>query len=258
MVITLITDFGVRDAYVGSMKGVILGINPNIQIVDISHEVEPGDVQKAAFLLLTSYPFFPKGTVHIVVVDPGVGSERKILCVRTRSAFFIAPDNGCLSPLLRTERSHKVRELKNQVFFRRRVRPTFHGRDKIASVAAHLAGQRVFCRIGPPVRSWKSSVFAQPLLKAERITGEILHVDRFGNLVTNIQESHLRRYEGRPRDVKVGSRIISSWIRCYSEGVKGQLALLINSAGYVEISTFLSSAAHLSRAKVGTPVTLKW
>ena len=131
-IVGLITDFGARDAYVGAMKAVMLGINPRLKVVDISHGVRSGNIREASYILMSSYRFFPKGTVFTTVVDPGVGSRRKILCVKTSDYFFIAPDNGILTPVLGLEKNWMIREVTNGKYFRREVSTTFHGRDKFA------------------------------------------------------------------------------------------------------------------------------
>ena len=168
-IITLLTDFGNKDAYVSSMKGVILAISREACMVDISHEVGAQNVREAAWILLSAYPYFPAGTIHVVVVDPGVGSSRrKILCARTRAGYFLAPDNGVLSPVLEREGTFTLREVRNPKFFRKEVSATFHGRDKFAPVAAHLARAgrsgrlKIFSRLGPVVRGYERLRWPRP------------------------------------------------------------------------------------------------
>ncbi len=256
-IITLTTDFGYRDSYVGSMKGVILSIHPHVKIVDLSHEIGPQDIREAAFLLSAAYRFFPPGTIHVVVVDPGVGSQRKILCAKTRFAYFLAPDNGVLTPVLRKESSFILREVSNPSFFRKEISSTFHGRDKFAPSAAHLSRRNVFNQVGPLVRQFKSIRWPEPKVEKKKISGEILHVDRFGNLITNIDRSHLGHRTPPPK-VTVGGIKIPRWARFYAEGKADELIVLMNSTDYLEIALPHGSAAHKTGAKIGTPVTLVW
>lgn len=257
-IITLTTDFGSKDSYVGSVKGVILSINPRAKIVDLSHEIGPQNVREAAFLLASTCRFFPKGTIHTVVVDPGVGSEREILCAKVKSAYFLAPNNGVLTPILQQEPSFILREVSNPLFFREKISSTFHGRDKFAPAAAYLSKSPIFDRMGKRVYQFHKIHWPEPLLKSTRISGQILHIDRFGNLITNIDRSHLKHRQMPPRQVRVGNVFIRRWARYYAEGKRGELMVLLNSTDFLEIAIPHGSAAHETRAKIGTSVTLLW
>jgi len=185
-IITLTTDFGVADGYVGTMKGVILGIVPDARLVDISHEITPQNVRQAAYVLYTAYPFFPLYTVHLVVVDPGVGGTRRPIALRTPVGYFVGPDNGILSYVMAGEPVEALVELADPRYRLPHVSHTFHGRDVFAPAAAHLAAGVPIAALGPPVA--EPVTFPPPRLEVgpDIITGEVLHTDRFGNVVTSV------------------------------------------------------------------------
>ena len=185
-IITLTTDFGVADGYVGTMKGVILGIVPDARLVDISHEITPQNVRQAAYVLYTAYPFFPPGTIHLAVVDPGVGGTRRPIALRTPKGYFVGPDNGILSYVMAREPVEALVELADPRYRLPHVSHTFHGRDVFAPAAAHLAAGVPIAALGPPVAD--PVTFPPPRLEVgpDIITGEVLHADRFGNVITSI------------------------------------------------------------------------
>lgn len=273
-IITLTTDFGLSDAYVAAMKGVILGINPEATLVDICHTIKPQNTSQAAFVLSTAYHFFPQKTIHLVVVDPGVGTERRAIILRTPSADFIAPDNGALSYVIQEsstqlatdndsnslqqrelERILEAVEITKSQFWQTPVSPTFHGRDIFAPVAALLS-------LGfPPINFGKviTSLTMLPLPKPYRrpdgsLVGHVLHIDNFGNLITNIKSSDLPPAR-EPITVEIGDQVISELSRTYAEG-KGLLAL-IGGSGYLEISLRGGSASAFLDAEVGSEVKFK-
>jgi S-adenosyl-L-methionine hydrolase (adenosine-forming) len=186
LIITLTTDFGMSDAFVGAMKGVILGINPRAQIVDISHEIPPQDIDRAAFVVKSAAPCFPKTTIHVVVVDPGVGTERLILAVRTEEGMFLAPNNGVLKYVFDGHPGAEVFNVTRSEYFRGRVNRTFHGRDIFAPVAAHLSKGLQPEKLGKPFADFERGSVARPVHSRNGITGVIIAFDRFGNGVTNI------------------------------------------------------------------------
>jgi S-adenosylmethionine hydrolase len=269
-IITLTTDFGLTDGYVGAMKGVVLGINPGAQLVDISHNIPPQDIARAAFVLGTAAPFFPTGTVHLVVVDPGVGTERRAIVVRTPGADFVAPDNGVLSyviqPYLSGPVGAKRRKLKKTPgleafaitesrFWRSPVSRTFHGRDIFAPVAAHLSLDIAPSRFGEPV----DALTVLPLPRPSRspdgtLTGSIQHIDSFGNLITNIRGRDLS-VGLKGITVEVGDGVIRRLSQTYAEG-KGLLAL-IGSRDYLEISLKDGNAAASLHAGIGDKVKIR-
>ena len=191
-VITLLTDFGNQDAYVGIMKGVIAGINPFANIVDICHSISPQDIFSGAYLLYTSYKYFPRKTIHVVVVDPGVGSRRNIICVETKNYFFLAPDNGILSFIVQEERLKSIIRVTNSKYFLPSLSSTFHGRDVFAPVAAHLSLGVRSQKMGIKINQLKQLDMPKPVhKKTGQVEGQIIYIDRFGNLITNIKREHI-------------------------------------------------------------------
>ena len=180
--ITLTTDFGAKDWFVGTMKGVVLSINPRARIVDITHEIPPGDVRAGAFALAASYSYFPKGTVHLAVVDPGVGGPRRAIAVQTAKYCFVGPDNGVLSFALARERITSVQRLENADFCLRPISRTFHGRDVFAPVAAHLSRRVPIRRLGPSQPGILRLPWPTPRVGRNRIDGEVVYIDRFGSI----------------------------------------------------------------------------
>ena len=241
-VISLLTDFGTTDVYAGVMHGVIAGIAPTVRVVDLTHEVAPQDVAGAAFLLDAAAPYFPSGTIHVSVVDPGVGSSRRILCVTTEDgATFLAPDNGLLTRVLARSPGATLRSVENRTLFLPNVSRTFHGRDVFAPVAAHLAAGVDPADVGP--------VIADPVrlplpedrpLTAGRVTGEVVHVDRFGNLITNLLTGALGR---AVRDARVSTTEVAGPVSdTYAERPEGDLLLITGSTGLLEVSVRGGSA----------------
>ncbi|MDP2931532.1 MAG: SAM-dependent chlorinase/fluorinase [Chloroflexota bacterium] len=266
-IVTLTTDFGLNDAYVAAMKGVILGINPQAKLIDICHTIQPQNIHQAAFVLSTAWPFFPKGTVHLVVVDPGVGSRRKAIILRTPSADFVAPDNGVLSYVVQSfqQVNRKQTKLEPELqavaitkseFWRSPVSPTFNGRDIFAPVAARLS-------LGLPPADFGEAITSLtmlPLLRPYRapdggLVGHIIHIDGFGNLVTDIRDADLPAAR-ETLIIEVGERHISGLSRTYAEG-EGLLAL-IGSSGYLEVSLREGSARALTDARVGDEVKVSF
>jgi len=251
VLITLTTDLGTRDAYVGVMKGVILGINPDAVIVDLCHEVEPQDIREAAFLLRVSVPYFPKGAIHVVVVDPGVGTKRRLVLVVSPLGRFLAPDNGVLSYVL-VEGGFEAYELNNSRYWLSPVSSTFHGRDILAPVAAHLSQGVSARKLGRKVDGLVSFPIPVPEKTPGSVRGEVLHIDRFGNLITNIREGDLPA--GRLW-IEVAGRSIRK-LSLNFEGGRGLLAL-VGSSGCLEIAVKNGSAARLLKVKVSEPVTVR-
>lgn len=247
MLISLLTDFG-YSAYVGVMKGVILSINPEAKVVDLCHEIAPQDIRQAAFVLYTSYKYFPPDTIHVVVVDPGVGTSRNALIVVTEKARFVAPDNGVLGFVLEAE-EFKAFRLNNPRYWLPHVSTTFHGRDIFAPVAAHLSKGVPPEEMGEPLEQITPLAFPQPRKKGNSIVGEVLFVDRFGNLITNIKGTDLP--PGLPT-VEIKGRSIRGLSNSYAEA-EGLLAL-IGSSGYLEIAFKNGSAATELQAGTGCEV----
>lgn len=249
--ITLTTDFGMDDPYVATMKGVILSVNPQVAIVDICHTIKPQNIAQAAFLLSTTYHYFPAGTIHVVVVDPGVGTERKAILLITPQAFFLAPDNGVLSYVIEEASPElEVIALTNPRFWLSPVSDTFHGRDIFAPVAAHLSLGIPPRELGDPIPSILTFPIPQPQTGEDGVLiGHILHIDRFGNLIADIKREDLPT--GR-LFIEVCGHIIDDLSQSYDEGE--ELLAIIGSSGRLEVSVKNGSAARFLRAKMGDEV----
>ncbi len=255
-VITLLTDFGSADHYVGAMKGVMLSVCPGAQLVDISHEIAPFAITEAAYTLAQAWPCFPKGTVHLVVVDPGVGSARRPILAEAAGHRFIAPDNGVLTMLFAQVSNHKVREITAERFFHRPVSRTFHGRDIFAPVAAHVAAGVAPAKIGKRIDDYVRLDFASPTrVGPKEYRGAILKTDRFGNVITNfkLQDWELK---GKSFEMRIGNSRISRTASNYAEMQAGELYLIEGSAGYLEISMNQASAAAALGARAGADLAL--
>lgn len=254
--ITLTTDFGLSDHYVGTMKGVILSICPRARIVDISHGVGAFEIAEGAFTLAQAYRYFPRGTVHVVVVDPGVGTSRRPILASAAGQYFIAPDNGVLS-MVYARAKHKVRAVANARYFLQPVSNTFHGRDIFAPVAAHLAGGVAAARFGKLIGDYLRLDFDKPARTGRRTwAGAILKVDRFGNIVTNFSVEDFPDLDKGSFEMAAGPQRISVLARTYAERAAGEAFLIAGSAGYYEISVGQASAARLLGCAAGAPLEL--
>ena len=252
-ILTLTTDFGLSDHYVGAMKGVILGICPRAQIVDISHEVSPYAISQGAFLIAEAYRAFPRDTVHVVVVDPGVGSDRRPILAKAAGQYFAAPDNGVLGMVFAREK-HKVRVISNDRYFRHPVSQTFHGRDIFAPVAARIAAGVAPARIGEIVKDYVHPVFERPRKTGEGMwAGSILAIDRFGNVVTNFYAQDFPKFA----QLTIGRSKVRGLVRNYAEAPAGELVAIVGSAGYIEISVKQDSAAVKIGARAGQDCQLQ-
>jgi S-adenosylmethionine hydrolase len=239
------------------MKGVILSICPGARIVDISHGVDAYEIAEAAFTLAQAYRYFPRGAVHVVVVDPGVGTARRPILAQAAGQSFVAPDNGVLSMIYAREK-HKVRAISNESYFLQPVSRTFHGRDIFSPVAAHLASGVAPARFGKPIVDYLRLDFEQPVRTGRHVwTGAILKVDRFGNLVTNFSAADFPNLDEREFEMAVGTRRIGVCARHYAALGAGEPFVILGSAGYYEISVGQASAAKLLGCAAGAPVELK-
>jgi hypothetical protein len=260
-IISLITDFGTRDEYVGLMKAVILGIDPAAVIVDVSHSIEPQDVAQAAFMLESVYRYFPADSLHLVVVDPGVGTDRAMLYLETDRQRFLAPDNGVLSLVMASGRELRLRRVENARLQRPVVSPTFHGRDIMAPAAAYLSKGVAAQQLGPEVdaaRAVRIDGLRAGLAEDGTLLGRVIHIDRFGNLITNIDAMALRQLEtiqgGGSLMVVIGDHVITGIARTYADAAAGQPLALIGSRGYLEIAVNAGSSQTLTNARRGDPV----
>ncbi len=241
--LTLLTDFGSQDAFAGIMKGVILGICPVAQIVDLTHEVPPRDVRAGALLLRSAVPYFPTGTIHVAVVDPGVGSARRAVLVETEGAWFVGPDNGVLHAAAVSRRIRGAFELTRGEFHLPSVGRTFHGRDVFAPVAAHLASGVPAAALGSPLRDLVPLDLPIARVDAGTVVGEVVHVDRFGNLVTSIAAADLARFRGLAVSVSIAGCASIPLVSTYSEGTVGAPLAVIGSWGHLEIAVRDGDAA---------------
>ena len=254
--ITLTTDFGLSDHYVGAMKGVILSICPAARIVDISHGVSAFEIAEAAFVLSQAYRYFPRGTVHVAVVDPGVGTSRRPILGQAAGQYFIAPDNGVLSMIYARE-AHKVRAITSERYFLKPVSSTFHGRDIFSPTAAHLASGIKPARFGKLIEDYLRVSFDKPERTARRAwTGVILKVDRFGNIITNFPVRDFPDLDKRAFEMAVGPQRVSVLARNYAECPPGALFLIVGSSGFYEISVSQASAAKMLGCAAGAPLEL--
>lgn len=256
MVITLTTDFGYQDPYVGVMKGVIAAINPQAHVIDLSHGVPVQNVMMGALILAHSVPYFVAGTIHVVVVDPGVGGARKPILVEHAGSYFVGPDNGVLSLALDNKAPQCIVELTNGVFHLKHVSKTFHGRDIFAPVAAYLS-------LGvPPSEFGKTldtlaNLVVPPIVRGEsRLDGEIIYADSFGNLFTNIREHDLTGLPKERLQVGLGGVPLGGLVTSYTGVRSGDFACLFNSWGLLEIAINAGNAMQRTGATIGDKVTV--
>lgn len=256
-VVTLLTDFGHRDGFAGTMKGVILTLAPHVAVVDIAHELPPQDIRAAALVLRGAAPYFPRGTVHVAVVDPGVGTERRAICIVTERALFVGPDNGVLTWAAPPTHRHAAFSVENPQYFLPVVSRTFHGRDVFAPVAAHLAAGLEPAFLGPRLEQITELPWPAVVENDDgSIQGEVIYEDRFGNLVTNLEASILGDFSSTEVWLTIGSSMIPGIVPTYGAVPAGQLAALLNSWGLLEIAVRNGSAARTLGVGVGAPVTV--
>lgn len=243
-IITLTTDFGLKDPYQAAVKGAILSVNPAVRIVDISHLVRPGNILEGALILRDAAPYFPDKTVHVAVVDPGVGGGRRPVLIETKRYFFIGPDNGLLLPAASSDGIKKVVHLTDSKYFRKDVSPTFHGRDIFGPAAAHISHGADPALFGKIIK--KTVTIKMPAVRAGggAVKGRVVYTDTFGNLITNIGKAALRRhFGGRGVEVSVKGVSIKGLSKTYSDVKKGAVAAVIGSTGFLEIAVNRGSAA---------------
>jgi S-adenosyl-L-methionine hydrolase (adenosine-forming) len=257
-IVTLLTDFGLRDHFVAAMKGVMLSLNPNLTFVDITHEVPAQDIHSAAFTLGQAYTCFPPGTIHLAVVDPGVGSARKALAAEAGTQFFVAPDNGILNYVQKSEEDFAAYEITADHYFRKPVSSTFHGRDVFAPIAGWISRNIPLRQLGPALPKPVQLKIPIPVkMRDDLIQAAILAVDHFGNLITNLMPGDLPIFDAaHPRAVKMlaAQKEITAFHRTYSEGRQGEIFVVPGSTGYLEIVIKEGSAASVLNIKAGAPV----
>jgi S-adenosylmethionine hydrolase len=251
--ITLTSDFGLKDPYVAEMKGVILTIIPNATLVDITHDIEKFNIRMAAFTLASVAPYFPKGTVHLAVVDPGVGTQRRAILVQTTQGFFVGPDNGILILPAQNQGIEHIYQLTNPKFMLPGVSSTFHGRDVFAPAAAHLDKGVEPSEFGPEISDAITPKFASVKRENGCLIGEVLHVDGFGNVITNIREKEMVN----SKVVNVKLPIVSlklAFVKTYAQAKLNEPIALIGSHGFLEIALNQGSAAEKLKVKAGDSV----
>lgn len=259
-IITLTTDFGTSDYFVGAMKGAVLAVEPAATLIDITHEIPPQDIRAAAFTIFAAYQTFPAGTIHVVVVDPGVGSSRRAILAMSEKHFFVAPDNGVLSFVYENEPQTRVFHLTNDRIFRHPVSATFHGRDVFAPVAGALARGAAPAELGEEITDFARFETSKPLRVDERtIRGEVFHIDRFGNCLTNISANDPKpEFQDKNFWLEINEMRILTLRQFYAEAESGELFMIFGSAGFLEIVAFQNSAAKLLNVKSGQNVILKY
>ena len=256
--ITLTSDFGLKDPYVAEMKGVILNINPNATLVDITHEIKAFDLRAAAFTLASAAPYFPAGTVHLAVIDPGVGTKRRAIIVETKTSFFVGPDNGILLLAAKNQKIKKIHQITNSKLMLPNVSGTFHGRDIFAPAAAHLDKGIQPVEFGPEIKDPVTPDFAQATLTGDSINGEVLHVDSFGDIITNIRGKDIHFEESKRVQVEFASKTVeTAFVKAYAEAKPREPVILVGSHGFLEISLNKESAAAKFHVEAGDKIKVK-
>ena len=259
-IITLLSDFGLKDPYVAEMKAVILSIHPQARIVDITHEVEKFNIRMGAFVLASATQYFPPSTIHVAVVDPGVGTKRRSIIVETKRSYYVGPDNGLLMLAAQKEGVGHVYHVNNPQYMLPRVSRTFHGRDIFAPVAAHLATKRP-SEFGPEIQDYAFPEFAKPHVRKGELLGEVLHIDDFGNVVSNISEEDLEKMgicEGCSLRVKLdGKTLTLKFCSAYGEVAAKTPLAIIGSSDFLEISINQGTASRTFKAKIGDPIVIQ-
>jgi len=259
-IITLMTDFGLKDGFVGVMKGVIWGIAPGTQIADITHEIAPQNIIEGSLVLSQAAPFFPAGTIHVAVVDPGVGTARKPMAAHIGGQYFIGPDNGLFTGVIEAAEAvgkpMSFYHLNRPEFWLPEVSRSFHGRDIFAPVAAHLAAGRSLDELGSPILEPARIMIPRPEPTGDGFAGQVLAVDHFGNLLTNITPEQLP--QGKRVLIKVGDAKIEGLIETFGDRRPGELVAMVDSSGVLQIAVVNGSAAEHLKAGFGTSVIIRY
>jgi S-adenosylmethionine hydrolase len=257
-IITLTTDFGLKDPYVAEMKAVILAIKPNVTIIDITHNIEKFNIRMAAYGLACAAQYFPKGTIHVAVVDPGVGTKRRPIIIQTKNGYYIGPDNGVLILAARNHGIEHIYEISNRKFMLPRVSSTFHGRDIFAPASAHLANGVPPSEFGPEIREIEVPEFSKIVKKKDLIVGEVIHIDDFGNIITNFGEKEVESLGLKDMiNVKLKEAELKLKLcKAYAEVEFQEPLAIIGSHGFLEISVNQGNAARQFNVRVGDKVTL--
>jgi S-adenosylmethionine hydrolase len=257
-IVTLTTDFGLKDPYVAEMKAAILGICPKAVIVDVSHEIAKFNIRMGAYVLASAAPHFPQSTVHVAVVDPGVGSQRRPIAIQTKQSYFVGPDNSILILAATKQGIKSIHELTNPQFMLPSVSSTFHGRDIFAPAAAHLLNGVKQAEFGSEIREATKADFAKVTRKNNVLFGEVLHIDGFGNIITNINQREVaqNRVKGEINVEFASNKLKLKFCRAYGETKLQETLTLIGSHGFLEISVNQGNAAERFKTKVGDTVAV--
>ncbi|RCK77378.1 MAG: hypothetical protein IGBAC_1687 [Ignavibacteriae bacterium] len=254
-IIALLTDFGLKDGYIAVMKGVIKSIAPNTDIIDITHDISPQNIDEAAYVLWTSYKYFPKSTIFVTVVDPGVGSNRKILMVKTKNYIFLAPDNGILKYIFAYQEVLKIYNLENKEYFLKNISNTFHGRDIFSPVAAYISKGIPLKNFGTETTPLTRPEYFLSLasVKNKSINGKILYIDRFGNIITNILIEN-NKYIDDIQYIEIGKTHVNHFYKYYSEARNSKIFGLVGSSNLLELAMRNQNAAKIYKVKIGTKI----
>ena len=257
-IITLTTDFGLKDPYVAEMKATILSISSDARIVDVTHDVAHFNIRMGAYVLASAAPYFPEGAVHVAVVDPGVGTRRRPLLIQTRQSFFVGPDNGLLILAAEQQGIKCIREITNARLMLSQVSSTFHGRDVFAPAAAHLANDEAPAEFGPEIHDAAEPSFAKVTLREGILVGEVLHVDNFGNIITNISSKEVARIRGAGVvNVEMHNQKLKlKFYKAYGEAKPQEPLALIGSHNYLEIALNQGNAAEKFKVRLGDKIQL--
>lgn len=257
-VITLTSDFGLRDPYVAEMKAVILSINPKATVVDITHEIEKFNVRMGAYVLASASAYFPRGTIHVAVVDPGVGTKRRPVLVQMNGSYYVGPDNGLLALAAKNRSVERIYEISNRKLMLPRISSTFHGRDVFAPAAAHLANGMLPANFGPEIRDIVMPEFARIVERKNMLVGEVLHVDNFGNIITNFGESELNQISTKTA-IKLrlkNVRLKLKLCKAYADVNANEPLAIVGSHDFLEISINQGNAAEAFKIHDGDKIML--
>ena len=257
-IITLTTDLGLKDPYVAEMKAVILRICPNATIIDISHEIEKFNIRMGAYFLASASPYFPRNTIHVTVVDPGVGTKRRPLFIQTRQGFYVGPDNGVLALAAKTQGMKHIYEISNRKLMMPKISSTFHGRDILAPAAAHLANGTSPKKFGPEIDKIATPRFAKIIKEQDKLVGEVIHIDSFGNIITNFGQEELKSMNIKDAvNVKLKNiKIKLKFCKSYAEVEPQNPLAIIGSHNFLEFSVNQGNAAQTFKIKMGEKITL--
>ncbi len=256
-IVTFTTDFGTEDHFVGTMKGVVLGTNPDAAVIDICNNIKPFSILHGAITIAQAYHYYPAGTIHVVIVDPGVGTARRPIIADTGKYVFIGPDNGVLSLIFDRQERLTVRHVTAEHYFLQPVSATFHGRDIFAAIAGHVSRGVDLSKLGDPINDYVRLQIPQAQLDERRIAGHILLTDRFGNIITNIGRRMLSQFlatHSGSANIRIGSTVVNQFQTAYANGRPGELFGIIGSMGYLEIATNQGSAEHMTGTAAGDAV----